>query len=65
MEFSYSEFTYCRNLQSNGLSGKLPPELGNLGYLEELYLDRNKLQGTVPAGGNKGLTSNASKLHGM
>ncbi|KAI8001555.1 hypothetical protein LOK49_LG09G00821, partial [Camellia lanceoleosa] len=35
------------NLQSNGLTGKLPSELGNLKYLEELRLDRNKLQGNA------------------
>ncbi|KAI7985141.1 putative LRR receptor-like serine/threonine-protein kinase [Camellia lanceoleosa] len=38
-----------RNLQSNGLTGKLPSELGNFKYLEELRLDRNNLQGNVPA----------------
>ncbi|KAK7287526.1 hypothetical protein RIF29_00807 [Crotalaria pallida] len=35
---------------SNGLTGRLPPELGNLRYLQELRLDRNRLQGSVPAG---------------
>lgn len=42
-------FHLYRNLQSNGLVGKLPPELGNLEYLEELRLDRNKLGGILPA----------------
>lgn len=42
-------FPFCRNLQSNVLTGKLPYELGTLRYLEELRLDRNKLLGTIPA----------------
>ncbi|KAL0736817.1 hypothetical protein Bca4012_013027 [Brassica carinata] len=38
------------NLQSNGLTGKLPPELlGNLKYLKELHIDRNRLQGSLLA----------------
>uniref|UniRef100_M4FIL4 Protein kinase domain-containing protein n=1 Tax=Brassica campestris TaxID=3711 RepID=M4FIL4_BRACM len=42
-------FCICRNLQSNGLTGKLPPELGNLKYLKELHIDRNRLQGSLLA----------------
>ncbi|CAF2372244.1 BnaAnng33340D [Brassica napus] len=42
-------FRICRNLQSNGLTGKLPPELGNLKYLKELHIDRNRLQGSLLA----------------
>lgn len=53
---------HYRNLQSNGLSGRMPSELGNLKDLEELRLDRNKLQGTVP--GNNG-SRVASNMHGM
>ena len=55
-------FCYHRNLQSNGLTGSLPAELGNLKYLQELRLDRNKLQGTVPADNNSAFTAN---MHGM
>ncbi|KAG5375463.1 hypothetical protein IGI04_040059 [Brassica rapa subsp. trilocularis] len=42
-------FRICRNLQSNGLTGKLPPELGNLKYLKELHIDRNRLRGSLLA----------------
>ena len=55
------QFT-CRNLESNGLTGRLPPELGKLNNLEELLLDRNRLQGTVPAGSNADFPSS---MHGM
>lgn len=51
-----------RNLESNGLTGRLPPELGNLKYLEELWLDRNKLQGTVPAESDSNFTSSMHKM---
>lgn len=51
-----------RNLQSNGLTGRLPPELGNLRYLQELWLDSNRLQGPIPASGTY---SFASTMHGM
>lgn len=44
------------------LTGELPPKLGNLNYLEELRLDRNKLQGTIP--GNNNSASNSS-IYGM
>ncbi|THG02025.1 hypothetical protein TEA_028605 [Camellia sinensis var. sinensis] len=50
------------NLQSNGLTGKLPSELGNFKYLEELRLDRNKLQGNVPATNSSDFTSS---MHGI
>ena len=33
----------------NDLTGPVPPELGNLTTLEELWLDGNKLSGPVPA----------------
>ena len=32
----------------NGLSGSIPPELGNLSNLEKLSLGRNRLTGTIP-----------------
>ena len=35
-------------LNRNGLSGEIPPELGNLTKLVWLYLDRNKLSGEIP-----------------
>ncbi|KAI9072612.1 hypothetical protein K1719_045448 [Acacia pycnantha] len=47
-----------KNLQSNGLTGRLPPALGNLRCLQELRLDRNKLQGLVPAGGSSNFPTN-------
>ncbi|KAL0803152.1 hypothetical protein Bca101_058328 [Brassica carinata] len=45
---SFSSITIL-NLQPNGLTGKLPPELGNLKYLKELHIDRNRLQGSLLA----------------
>ncbi|KAK7261055.1 hypothetical protein RIF29_27358 [Crotalaria pallida] len=41
---------------------KLPPELGNLRYLQELRLDRNRLQGSVPAGRPGKMQKDASSL---
>ena len=35
-------------LWKNGLSGPIPPELGNLATLTELQLSDNKLSGTIP-----------------
>ena len=35
-------------LEDNGLSGSIPPELGNLTALEVLYLRRNQLSGSIP-----------------
>ena len=32
----------------HGLSGAIPPELGNLSRLEQLYLDQNALSGAIP-----------------
>ena len=37
------------DLLQNGLSGEIPPELGDLANLEWLYLHRNKLSGEIPA----------------
>jgi Leucine-rich repeat (LRR) protein len=41
---------YVRSIQmsSNQLSGSIPPELGNLSNLEELYLPSNQLSGSIP-----------------
>ncbi|KAG6383244.1 hypothetical protein SASPL_157011 [Salvia splendens] len=50
------------NLQSNVLTGKLPYELGMLRYLEELWLDRNKFIGTIPAANSSGFSA---IKHGM
>jgi len=52
----------CRNLQSNGLTGRLPSELANLKYLQELRLDRNKLEGSVPAASTSNFPSNMHEL---
>ena len=38
------------NLRDNGLSGELPPELGNLSRLRELRLRDNQLSGEIPPG---------------
>ena len=36
------------SLEENNLTGAIPPELGNLGSLEEVYLDANNLTGAIP-----------------
>ena len=36
------------NLDSNELSGSIPPQLGNLANLQELYLFANQLSGAIP-----------------
>jgi hypothetical protein len=39
------------------LTGKLPAELGNLKYLRELHIDRNRLQGSLLVAGASGYQS--------
>lgn len=51
-------FCCCRNLGSNGLTGRIPPELGNLKNLQKLWLDRNRLLGSLPVAGNPDFSSN-------
>ena len=36
------------NLGSNGLKGPIPPEVGNLAYLDQLSLGDNGLKGSIP-----------------
>ncbi len=36
-------------LESNGLTGRIPAELGNFNFLSELYLGGNQLTGEIPA----------------
>ena len=36
-------------LNENGLKGEIPPQLGNLANLEDLYLDFNGLRGKIPS----------------
>ena len=45
------------NLDDNGLSGEIPPELGNLSILVALGLSGNDLSGCVPSGLEDQLTS--------
>ncbi|MCI03782.1 LRR receptor-like kinase, partial [Trifolium medium] len=56
------ELCLLKSLKSNGLTGRLPSEFGNLRYLQEVRLDRNRLQGPVPASGTYNFASN---MHGM
>ena len=37
------------SLSSNFLKGTIPDSIGNLVYLQGLYMDRNALSGTIPA----------------
>ena len=50
-------FCCCRNIQSNELIGLIPLALSNLNHLLELRLDRNRLQGSVPATSNPNFSS--------
>ena len=47
-------------LAQNKLSGRIPPQLGNLGQLRELALARNRLSGPIPP--QLGNLSNLSRL---
>jgi len=38
-----------RNMSNMGLKGTLPPELGELSYLEFLDLSNNRISGTIPS----------------
>lgn len=38
-----------RLLQNNNISGKIPPELGNLPKLQTLDLSNNRFSGLIPA----------------
>ncbi|XP_058071790.1 probable LRR receptor-like serine/threonine-protein kinase At1g56140 isoform X2 [Magnolia sinica] len=39
----------CRAISSNNFSGSLPPELGNLVNLEQLYIDSSGISGPIPS----------------
>ena len=43
------ENTTNLNLQSHGLTGEIPPEIGNLTNLTHLYLGWNDLTGSIPS----------------
>ena len=43
------EDTDTLNLGWNGLTGSIPPEIGNLTNLTELYLNENQLTGSIPS----------------
>ena len=52
------------SLSNNGLSGEIPPELGNLTKLNSLYLDGNGLSGEIPAELGNLTISGIITLHG-
>ncbi|TQE03463.1 hypothetical protein C1H46_010943 [Malus baccata] len=39
----------CRDIGSNNFSGILPPELGNLVKLEQIYMESCGLGGEIPS----------------
>jgi Leucine-rich repeat (LRR) protein len=43
------ENTTSINLENSGLTGEIPPEIGNLTNLTELYLHDNQLTGSIPS----------------
>lgn len=43
----------CRLLQNNNISGKIPPELGNLPKLQTLDLSNNRFSGFIPSSLNQ------------
>jgi len=44
----FSGKVHSVDLNSNGLSGTIPPEIGSLTGLQYLYLDHNQLSGAIP-----------------
>ena len=53
------------NLVGYGLSGELPPELGNLSNLKRLHLGINQLSGCMPAALEDQLDQRESDLGGL
>ena len=53
------------NFRQNQLSGKIPPELGNLSNLKVLRLDENQLSGCVPSSLSGRLDMNDSDVGGL
>jgi hypothetical protein len=41
-------FDFIRDLSGNELTGPIPPQLGNMSFLEALELHNNRLTGTIP-----------------
>jgi hypothetical protein len=41
-------FYFIRDLSGNELTGPIPPQLGDLYFLETLELHNNRLNGTIP-----------------
>ena len=59
-DFYSIENTTNLSLQDNQLTGEIPPEIGNLTHLTDLYLQGNQLNGLSPEIGN---LTNLSKLY--
>lgn len=38
----------CRNLAGKGLKGRIPPQISQFVYLEELDLDDNQIEDPIP-----------------
>ena len=55
------ENTQILNLHDSGLTGSIPPEIGNLNNLTELDLSDNDLTGSIPS--EIGNLSNLTKIH--
>ena len=49
------------DLYSNQFTGQIPTELGNLGGIDELYLEHNSFSGTIPS--QLGLLTTAILIH--
>jgi hypothetical protein len=41
-------FYFIRDLSGNELTGSIPPQLGNISWLQTLELHNNHLTGTIP-----------------